>query len=93
VSDPAGGGRRTLDEQLEVERDRRRRVVAALLSGTEARAATTPPGPWGPLIAGATVAGFAVLIVCVVVLVRSAFVTAHPAPSVHPSPAASATVR
>jgi hypothetical protein len=82
--------RRSLDEQLEVERDRRRRVVAALLYGADARPATTPPGPWAPLLAGLTVAMFVVLVVGVVVLIRAAL-PGGKAPAAHPSPTAIAT--
>jgi hypothetical protein len=80
--------RRSLDEQLEVERDRRRRVVAALLQGAEARPATTPPGPWGPLVAGLALAMFVVLVVGVVTLIRTSLPGAHP--PAHPSPSATA---
>lgn len=80
--------RRSLDEQLEVERDRRRRVVAALLQGAEARPATTPPRPWGPLIAGLALAMFVVLVVGVATLIRASLPGAHP--PAHPSPSATA---
>ena len=82
---PAQASRLSLDEQLEVERDRRRRVVSALLYGAEARPATRPPGPWAPLLAGAVLAAFVVLVVCVVVLVRASF-PAGRTPAAHPSP-------
>jgi len=84
---PSADERRTLDEQLEVERDRRRRVVVALVSGAEARPATTPPGPWGPLVAGLTLAAFVALIVIVATLIRASLPGAKPAP-----PRASPTV-
>jgi hypothetical protein len=76
---------RTLDEQLEVERDRRRRMVAALLYGREARPATVPPGAWAPLFAGIAVALFVVLLVAVGTLIHTAFPAAR-APAAHPSP-------
>jgi len=82
--------RRTLEEQLEIERDRRRRVVAALLSGAEARPATVPPSPWGPLAAGLTIAVAAVLVVAVVTLIRASLPGAKPAPRPHPSPTVTA---
>ncbi|HEY7199705.1 MAG TPA: hypothetical protein VIC57_05820 [Candidatus Dormibacteraeota bacterium] len=88
---PSAEERRSLDEQLEVERDRRRRVVAALVSGADARPATTPPGPWGPLIAGLTIAAFIVLIVGVATLIRSSIPGSRPA--AHPSPTVTATTR
>jgi hypothetical protein len=64
--------RLSLDEQLEVERDRRRRMVAALLYGAEARPATTPPRAWGPLFAGVALGLFAALGAGVGTLIRHA---------------------
>jgi hypothetical protein len=87
------GSRLSLDDQLEVERDRRRRVVAALLYGAEARPATVPPGPWAPLLAGLAVAMFAVLAVGMGTLIRASLPGAGAAPPVHQSPAASAPAR
>jgi hypothetical protein len=71
------GARLSLDDQLEIERDRRRRVVAALVYGAEARPATVPPGPWAPLLAGLAVAMFAVLAVGLAVLIRASLPGAH----------------
>jgi hypothetical protein len=64
--------RLSLDERLEVERDRRRRMVAAILYGAEARPATTPPRMWGPVLAGVALGLFVALAVGVGTLVRLA---------------------
>jgi len=80
--------RLALDEQVEIVRDRRRRVVASVLYGAEARPGTAPPGPWGPLIAGLTLAVFAVLAVGLATLIRASLPASHPAPA-HPSPTVS----
>jgi hypothetical protein len=64
--------RLSLDERIEVERDRRRRMVAAILYGAEARPATMPPRVWGPLLAGVALGLFAALAVGVGTLVRLA---------------------
>ena len=79
----APNGRRSLDEQLEIERDRRRRVVAALLHGAEARPQTTAPDPWAPLLAG-----LAVVVAVVLIVVLGTLVRASVAPAARPSPAA-----
>jgi hypothetical protein len=85
-------GHRSLDDQLEIERDRRRRVVAALLYGAEARPQTTAPDPWAPLVAGLAVVILLVLIVGIGTLVRASFPGARPAGG-HPSPTATAPAR
>jgi hypothetical protein len=64
--------RLSLDERFEVERDRRRRMVAAILYGAEARPATTPPRAWGPVLAGVALGLFVALAVGVGTLVRLA---------------------
>jgi hypothetical protein len=70
-----------------VERDRRRRLVAALLYGEEARPQTTAPGPWAPLVAGLAVAVAVMLTVSMATLIRAALPGAHP-PGAQPSPTA-----
>jgi hypothetical protein len=79
---------RSLDEQLEIERDRRRRVVASLLYGAEARPSTMPPGAWGPLLAGLTIAAFIALVFGVATLIRGSIGTQQ-TPGAHPSPTVS----
>jgi hypothetical protein len=64
--------RLSLDERFEVERDRRRRMVAAILYGADARPATTPPRAWGPVLAGVALGLFVALAVGVGTLVRLA---------------------
>ena len=87
---PAPNGRRSLDEQLEVERDRRRRVVAALLYGAEARPQTSAPDPWSPLVAALALVIVAVFVVIIVTLIRASVPGSRP-PAGHPSPTAAAT--
>jgi hypothetical protein len=72
---PVGDQRRdrlSLDERIEVERDRRRRMVAAILYGAEARPATMPPRAWGPAVAGVALGLFIALAVGLGTLVRLA---------------------
>lgn len=58
------------DEQLEVEADRRRRVMAAFRLGSEATPGTPNPSWIGPLAAGAAIALAIALVVGVVTLVH-----------------------
>lgn len=88
VAPPPPNGHRSLDEELEVERDRRRRVVAALLYGVEARPQTSAPGPWAPLLAGLAIVIAVVLVVVIGTLLRASIPGARPAG--HPSPTATA---
>lgn len=80
MSEPSNG-RRSLDEQLEIERDRRRRVVSALVYGAEARPQTTTPNPWAPMLAGFVIVVAVVLIVGLGTLIRASVAPAKPSPS------------
>ena len=86
-----GPSSRSLDELLEIERDRRRRLVAVLRYGAEARPSTVPPGPWGPLAAGVTLGLFLLLVVGVVTLIRASL-PGSGTPAAHPSASPSVKV-
>ncbi len=87
---PAPPERRlSLEDEHEVEMDERRRVVAALLYGAEARPGTIVPGPLAPLLAGLAIAMAVVLIVGMGTLVRGSLPGGKPSPT--PPPSATAT--
>lgn len=78
----------SLEDEHEVEQDRRQRVVAALVYGDEAPPDTPVPGPWAPLLAGLAIALAVVVIVGMGTLVRASLPSGRPPPGPHPSASA-----
>ena len=60
----------TTEELLEVEDERRRRLVAAFLHGSDGEASGARPGPFGSLVGGAILALVICLVVAMVILVQ-----------------------
>jgi hypothetical protein len=75
----------SLEDEHDVEQDRRQRVVAALMYGDDSPPDTPVPGPWGALLAGLAVAVAVCMIVGMGTLVRSSLPTGKPSPSPRPS--------
>lgn len=83
----------SLEDEHEVERDDRERVVAALVYGQDASSDTPVPSAWGALLAGLAVALAAVLIVAMATLIRSALPAGKAAPGPRPTSTITATHR
>jgi hypothetical protein len=78
----------TLEERLEVESDRRRRVNAAFRLGSEASPGASGPGWLGPLATGIAIAIAVALVMGVITLARTTSTSSNPsaAPTVTSSP-------
>lgn len=76
----------TLEERLEVESDRRRRVSAAFRLGSEASPASAGLSWLGPLAAGIAIAIAVALVIGVVTLARSSAGSPAATPPVTSSP-------
>jgi len=80
----------TPEEGLEVEDERRARLVAALLHGSDRTASGSRPGPFGSLVAGIVLAVVVCLVVGMVILVQRDLASgsnpSRPAQSASPSP-------
>ena len=60
----------TTEELLEVEDERRRRLVSAFLHGSDGDASSARPGPFGSLLGGTILALVICLVVAMVILVQ-----------------------